>query len=74
LILEEAEKLYNKLTTKLTNDIIVAAAAAMKTISSLPLPSSNNNIQKLTHKNTMYQRNPNIINYQLITMTETSYE
>ena len=35
LILEEAEKLYNELTTKLTNDIITADAA-MKTISSLP--------------------------------------
>jgi phosphoribosyl-ATP pyrophosphohydrolase len=29
LILEEAEKLYNKLTTELTNTVI-AAAAAMK--------------------------------------------
>jgi bifunctional pyridoxal-dependent enzyme with beta-cystathionase and maltose regulon repressor activities len=32
LILEESEKLYNKLTTKLTNEII-AATAAMKTVS-----------------------------------------
>ena len=32
LILEEAEKLYNKWTTKLTNEII-AATAAMKTVS-----------------------------------------
>ncbi len=39
LIVEEAEKLYNELTTKLTNEII-AATAAMKI--SLPLPSSNN--------------------------------
>jgi hypothetical protein len=31
VILEESEKLYNKLTTKLTNEII-AAAAAMKAI------------------------------------------
>jgi hypothetical protein len=46
--LEEAEKLYNKLTTKLTNEVI-AATAAIKTIS-LPLPSSNN-MQNLTHKN-----------------------
>jgi hypothetical protein len=30
LILEEAEKLYNKLTTKLTNDVIAAAAAAIR--------------------------------------------
>jgi DNA-binding CsgD family transcriptional regulator len=44
LILEEAEKLYNKLTTELTNSVI-AAAAAMK--SSLPLVYS----QKLTYKN-----------------------
>jgi hypothetical protein len=39
VILEESEKLYNELTTKLTNEII-AATAAMKI--SLPLPSSNN--------------------------------
>ena len=47
LILEEAEKLYNKLTTKLTNEII-AATADMKT--ALPLLPSNN-MQNLTHKN-----------------------
>ena len=41
LILEEAEKLYNKLTTKLTNDIMAAAAAAAMSASSLPLPSNN---------------------------------
>jgi hypothetical protein len=52
MILEEAEKLYNQFITKLTNEII-AAAAAMKTISSLPLP--DNNDQKLTHKNDRYQ-------------------
>ena len=39
VILEESEKLYNELTTKLTNEII-SATAAMKI--SLPLPSSNN--------------------------------
>jgi hypothetical protein len=51
LILEEAEKLYNKLTTKLTNEIIIAAAAAMKTLS-LPLPlSSSNKSQKLNYEN-----------------------
>jgi hypothetical protein len=41
LILEESEKLYNKLTTKLANDIMAAAAAM--SASSLPLPSNNNN-------------------------------
>jgi hypothetical protein len=47
VILDEAEKLYNKLTTKLTNEIM----AAMKTIPSLPLPLSlSNNNQKLTYK------------------------
>jgi hypothetical protein len=40
LILEVAEKMYNNLTTKLTNGII--SAAAMMTSSSL-LPSGNNN-------------------------------
>jgi hypothetical protein len=45
LILEEAEKLYNKLTTELTNRAI-AAAAAIRASSSLPSPS-NNNSQKL---------------------------
>jgi hypothetical protein len=39
LIIEESEKLYNKLLTELTNSVI-AAAAAMK--SSLPLPTHNN--------------------------------
>jgi hypothetical protein len=56
LILEEAEKLYNKLTTELTNSFITAAATAMKTISSLPLPlSSSNNGQKLNYENDTYQ-------------------
>ena len=40
VILEEAEKIYNKLTTKLTNDVIAAAAAIRA--SSLPLPVTNN--------------------------------
>ena len=39
-ILEEAEKLYNDLTTKLTNDVMAAAAAIRA--SSLPPSSSNN--------------------------------
>jgi hypothetical protein len=52
LILEEAEKLYNDLTTKLTNDVM-AATAAMKIIPSLALPlsPSNNNSQKLNYEN-----------------------
>jgi hypothetical protein len=50
LILEEAEKLYNELTTKLTNRVIVTAAAAIRASSSFSLPSANNN-QKLTHNN-----------------------
>jgi hypothetical protein len=54
LILEEAEKLYNDLTTKLTNEIIAAATAAMKTISSLPLPSANDS-RKLIYKNNIYK-------------------
>jgi hypothetical protein len=41
LILEEAEKLYNKLITELTNGVI--SAATMMTASSLPLPTHNNN-------------------------------
>ena len=41
LILEESEKLYNNLTTKLTNDVI-ASAAAIKASSSLSLPVTNN--------------------------------
>jgi hypothetical protein len=47
LILQEAEELYNKLTTELTNSVI-AAAAIME--SSLP-PANNNNIQKLNYQN-----------------------
>ncbi|HET6799634.1 MAG TPA: hypothetical protein VFH25_03650 [Nitrososphaeraceae archaeon] len=42
LILEEAEKLYNKLTTELTNKVIAVAAAAIKE-SSLSLPTYYNN-------------------------------
>jgi hypothetical protein len=41
LILEEAEKLYNKLTTELTNRFIRTAAAAAIRASSLPSPSNN---------------------------------
>jgi hypothetical protein len=37
LILEESEKLYEKLTTRLTNEAMAAAAAAIKESSSLPL-------------------------------------
>ena len=47
LILEEAEKIYNKLITKLT-DRVIAAAGAIRA-SSLPVPG-NNNKQKLSHK------------------------
>jgi hypothetical protein len=42
VILEEAEKLYNKLTTKLTNTIIAATAVSIRE-SSLPLSTHNNN-------------------------------
>jgi hypothetical protein len=41
LILEEAEKLYNKLTTELTDRVITATATISE--SSLPLPTHNNN-------------------------------
>jgi hypothetical protein len=40
LIREEAEKLYNDLTTKLADRFIAATAASIKA-SSLPLPSAN---------------------------------
>ena len=40
LILEESEKLYNKLRTELTNIVITAAAAMGEW--SLPLPANNN--------------------------------
>ena len=46
LILEEAEKLYNKLTTELTNRVMAAAASSR--ISSLPSQGHNNN-QKPTY-------------------------
>ncbi len=51
LILEEAEKIYNKLITNLTNSAIAATAARV----SLPL-SGNNNNQELTYKNHRYER------------------
>src|SRR5215212_2302436 len=49
LILEESEKLYNKLTTELTNKVMTATAKDIRT-SSLP-SSGNNNSLKPTHKN-----------------------
>jgi hypothetical protein len=48
LILEEAEKLYNQLTTELTNRIMTAAADAT-TIRASSLPLSNNNNYRLRH-------------------------
>jgi hypothetical protein len=53
LILEEAEKLYNGLTTELTNSVMAAAAAIR--VSSLPSSPANNNRQELTHKNDVYE-------------------
>jgi hypothetical protein len=51
LILEEAEKLYNKLTTELTNRVIAADEASMAS----PLPSlGNDNMQKLINNNNTY--------------------
>jgi hypothetical protein len=47
LILEESEKLYNKLTTELTNRVMARAVVAIRA-SSLPVPG--NNKQKLSHK------------------------
>jgi hypothetical protein len=55
-ILEESEKLYNKVITKLTDSAIGAAAAITV---SLPL-SGNNNNQKLTYKNDRYERGTKI--------------
>jgi hypothetical protein len=42
LILEESEKLYNKLTRKLTNEVSVASTVDFSA-SSLPSLSNNNN-------------------------------
>ena len=42
LILEEAEKLYNKLMIELTNRVMAGAAVAIRE-PSLPLPAYNNN-------------------------------
>ena len=50
LILGEAEKLYNKVTTKFVDSVIAAIRAA-----SFSLPSSgNNNSQRLIYKNDTY--------------------
>jgi hypothetical protein len=64
LMLEEAEKLYNKLTTELTNRVIAAAAAAIRVSSSLSAPLANSNSQKLTHKNDRYQTEESRYNNQ----------
>ena len=53
LILEESEKLYNKLTTELTNRAIAVTAAAIRS-PSLPSIGNNNNKQKLPHNNNTY--------------------
>jgi cytochrome c553 len=45
VILEETGKLYNKLTTKLTDDVMAAAADTR----SSSLPSIGNNNQKIIH-------------------------
>jgi hypothetical protein len=50
LILEEAEKLYNELIKELTNSVITAAAIRAPSLR-LPLPSANNNSQKLNYEN-----------------------
>ena len=50
LILEEAEKLYNDLSIKLTNTVMSAADVAIRA-SSLPSIGNNNNKQKLPHNN-----------------------
>jgi len=49
VILEEAEKLYNELITKLTNTVIAAASIRESSLST-PV-SANDNTQKLTHEN-----------------------
>lgn len=54
LISEESEKLYNKLTTKLTNRIM-AAAAGSTAIRTSSLPIANNRQTELVHKNNAYQ-------------------
>jgi hypothetical protein len=55
LILEESEKLYNELITKLTNSVVAAAAGVRASSSLLPSSqSANNNNQKLSHKNDTY--------------------
>jgi hypothetical protein len=43
LILQEAEKLYNKLIIELTNRVIASVATGTIRASSLPLPAHNNN-------------------------------
>jgi hypothetical protein len=53
LIIEEAEKLYNKLRTEMTNRIMAAAADATA-IRASSLPTANNR-EKLTHKNDTYE-------------------
>jgi hypothetical protein len=50
LILEEAEKIYNDLSIKLTNTVMAAAAVAVR-ISSLPSLGNNTNNQKLPYNN-----------------------
>ena len=54
LILEESEKLYNKLTTELTDRVITATTTTTAAIRASSLPTANNR-QKLIHKNNAYQ-------------------
>ena len=54
LILEEAEKFYNKLITELTNRVMAAKAVGIRGPSLLPSIGNNNNKQKLPHDNNTY--------------------
>jgi hypothetical protein len=53
LILEEGEKLYNKLTTKLTNMVMTTTTADAIAIRASSLPTANNR-QKLIHNDYKY--------------------
>ncbi|MCD6036600.1 MAG: hypothetical protein K0S67_484 [Nitrososphaeraceae archaeon] len=56
LILEESEKLYNKLTAELANIVIAATAIAIRAPSLPSIGNNNNNKQKLPHNNTYDER------------------
>jgi hypothetical protein len=67
VLLEEAEKLYNKLTTELTNSVITAKAVAIRTAPSLLSVTNNSQNEHIKWKNLDI-----LISQKFITITKSN--